>query len=312
MEQKKKNNLKQNKISYYWRVKEPDKKLEEDNNIEISQKHDDPIQNEHNQEVLRSSSSVIPLESLSCLGSLSSLDNIEKQKERGNEEEYRLQFDGGSRGNPGPSGSGTVIYNNKNEIIWSNSSFYHHQTNNYAEYMGLIKGLEKAVEMGIKRLRVEGDSQLVIQQVQGNFKCKHPNILPLYQRARELKNRIESIQFAHIYRHLNKVADALANCGMDKGFNEKQLEDRNKKERLVQIKKRRRSRKNKKIIVSTANTNVISSLGNNVISSIKSAEKENKVENRLSENKDKQEKIVKKRRRIRKKKTNVKDEIIIN
>jgi ribonuclease HI len=293
MEEKKKNNLKQNTISYYWKVKDPEK-VNENNSL--------------------SDSLSSPVNSLSSPVILGGLEDIEKQKEIGLEEEYRLQFDGGSRGNPGPSGSGTVIYNNKNEIIWSNSSFYHHQTNNYAEYMGLIKGLEKAVEMGIKRLKVEGDSQLVIQQVQGNFKCKHPNILPLYQTARELKNRIQSIQFAHIYRHLNKVADALANCGMDKGFNKKQLEDRNKKERLVQLKKKRRSQKNKKTNVANANTNAnvananananANAVQNNMNISIKPIEKENKMNNESKENK---EKVIKKRRRrvIRKSKVEV-------
>ena len=97
------------------------------------------------------------------------------------EEEYLLQFDGCSKGNPGKAGSGAVIYKNKNEI-WGKSLFIGDKnTNNEAEYIGLIIGLEEATNMGIKKLYVEGDSLLVIKQMKGEYKVKAENLYKLYE-----------------------------------------------------------------------------------------------------------------------------------
>ena len=131
--------------------------------------------------------------------------------------DYKLQFDGGSRGNPGPSGSGAVIYF-KGEEIWSNYLFLgQKQTNNYAEYSGLIMGLEYALKMNITCLLVEGDSLLVINQLTNKYKCKSDNLLPLYTKAIELSKQFESIEFNHILRNQNKRADELSNNAMDCG-----------------------------------------------------------------------------------------------
>lgn len=128
--------------------------------------------------------------------------------------EYLLQFDGGSRGNPGTAGSGAVLYR-QGEEIWCDATYVGRQTNNYAEYNGLLMGLEYAKEQNIRRLRIEGDSLLVIQQMTGKFQCKSLNLLPLYQRAKELEKEFEHITYHHIYRSHNKRADALSNIGMD-------------------------------------------------------------------------------------------------
>ena len=123
---------------------------------------------------------------------------------------YVLFFDGCSKGNPGIAGSGAVIYKD-NEEIWSKSEFLDKQTNNYAEYKGLIAGLEYAVEKEIKSLIVKGDSMLVIKQMCGVYKVKSENLVDLYERALELKNQFESIEFIHVYREENVRADELAN-----------------------------------------------------------------------------------------------------
>ena len=124
---------------------------------------------------------------------------------------YTLFFDGCSKGNPGKAGAGAVLYNNDTEV-WCRAHYIgDKQTNNYAEYMGLIIGLEEAVKQNIKSLIVKGDSLLVIRQMKGEYKVKSENILELYKTAEQLAKRISTIEFIHVYRKNNKRADALSN-----------------------------------------------------------------------------------------------------
>lgn len=129
--------------------------------------------------------------------------------------EYTLMFDGGSRGNPGICGSGLVLYENDIIIAQDSRVVSSNNTNNYAEYMALINGLIKAKSLNIKHLLVKGDSQLVINQVTGKYKVNSDNLKPLYKDAIALINYFDIITFEHIKRHLNKVADKLANDAMD-------------------------------------------------------------------------------------------------
>ena len=132
--------------------------------------------------------------------------------------DYVLRFDGGSRGNPGPSGCGAVIYHNNDEI-WSDYLFLGtKQTNNYAEYMGLIIGLEQALKMNIEEISVEGDSLLVINQLTNKFKCKSANLIELNEKASNLSKLFKNIQFNHILRNKNKRADELSNIAMNNGM----------------------------------------------------------------------------------------------
>ena len=128
---------------------------------------------------------------------------------------YKLQFDGCSKGNPGLAGSGSVIYNDKNEEIWHNSTFIGDKyTNNYAEYMGLIIGLKQAVTQNITHLLVEGDSMLVIKQMLGQYKVKSSSLVSLYNEAKQLEHHFTSISYSHIYREHNKRADELSNIAL--------------------------------------------------------------------------------------------------
>ena len=131
---------------------------------------------------------------------------------------YKLFFDGCSKGNPGLAGAGAVIYNDLNKEIWSKSSFVgKKETNNVAEYSGLILGLEEAIRISsIKHLIVKGDSKLVIEQMKGKYKVNSPNLLQLYKKAKDLllKGNFESIDFIHVYRNENKRADELSNLGL--------------------------------------------------------------------------------------------------
>ena len=125
--------------------------------------------------------------------------------------EYRLQFDGCSKKNPGLAGAGAVIYKYSKEI-WSGYLFVGtNATNNYAEYSGLIIGLEKAVELNIKTLHVEGDSLLVINQMTGKYKCNSQNLIDQHNKAKELAAKFDIINFVHIFRNKNARADELSN-----------------------------------------------------------------------------------------------------
>jgi len=125
--------------------------------------------------------------------------------------EYTLFFDGCSKGNPGKAGAGAVLYKNNIEI-WNKTHFIgEKQTNNYAEYMGLIIGLEEVVKQKVSSLVVKGDSLLVIRQMKGEYKVNSPNISELYKTALNLTKFITKIEFIHVYRKDNKRADALSN-----------------------------------------------------------------------------------------------------
>ena len=125
--------------------------------------------------------------------------------------EYKMQFDGCSKKNPGLAGAGAVIYKYGKEI-WSGKLFVGtNATNNCAEYSGLILGLQEAIELNIKTLHVEGDSLLVINQMTGKYKCNSPNLIELHKKAIELIAKFDNINFVHIFRNKNVRADELSN-----------------------------------------------------------------------------------------------------
>jgi probable phosphoglycerate mutase len=126
--------------------------------------------------------------------------------------------DGGSRGNPGPSGYGAVIEDAKGRVLAELSEFVGIQTNNFAEYSGLLGVLRWAIEHGTKRLRVISDSELMVKQMQGKYAVKSPILRPLFEEARRLSRRLESFEMRHTLRGGNKTADRLANEAMDRGM----------------------------------------------------------------------------------------------
>ncbi len=131
----------------------------------------------------------------------------------------QLYFDGCSKGNPGRAGAGAVIYKNNKDLTSINELYSHSkfvgekETNNVAEYTGLIIGLKDALQLNIHHLDVNGDSQLVIRQMQGKYGVKSPSLLKLYQEAKTLERQFDSITYHHVYRKDNKKADSLANIG---------------------------------------------------------------------------------------------------
>jgi len=131
---------------------------------------------------------------------------------------FTAHCDGGSRGNPGPSGYGAVVEDAQGRTVARLSEFLGIQTNNYAEYSGLLAVLRWAVEHGAKRLRVVSDSELMVKQMQGKYKVASPVLRPLYEEARKMAGHIEGFEIQHTLRGGNKEADALANEAMDKGM----------------------------------------------------------------------------------------------
>jgi len=139
---------------------------------------------------------------------------LEGQERLEEEYNYTMFFDGCSKGNPGIAGAGAVLYKNSAEI-WAKSLFVgEKETNNVAEYNGLILGLEEAIRQNINNIEVKGDSELVIKQMRGEYKVKSPNMLPLYQKAKALERKFDKITFFHVYRSENSRADELSNQGL--------------------------------------------------------------------------------------------------
>jgi ribonuclease HI len=130
------------------------------------------------------------------------------------EDKYTLYFDGACKGNPGIAGAGAVIYDSNKKELWSSSIFVGiNETNNTAEYNGLIMGLAQAVEMKINNLIVKGDSELIVKQMKEEYKVSAANLKYLYNNAKKLEKQITNICYKHIYREKNTVADRLANEG---------------------------------------------------------------------------------------------------
>src|SRR5271168_4910870 len=126
--------------------------------------------------------------------------------------------DGGARGNPGPSGYGVVIQDEAGKKVASLSEYLGHQTNNFAEYQGLIAALEYAVANGHKALKVISDSELLVRQIKGIYKVKNAALQDLHGRAKELIAKLEWFSVGHVLRGHNEEADGLANAAMDKGM----------------------------------------------------------------------------------------------
>jgi ribonuclease HI len=127
----------------------------------------------------------------------------------------RLFTDGAARGNPGPAGAGAVIVSAEGHVVAKIGKFLGDNTNNYAEYMGLILGLRRAKAMGIKELDVFADSELVVKQLAGEYQVKAENLRPLYEEARQLLTGFAAIAVSHIPREQNGAADEMSNRAID-------------------------------------------------------------------------------------------------
>jgi ribonuclease HI len=137
-------------------------------------------------------------------------------KTSGMKETVTLEFDGGSRGNPGPAGVGVVVRAADGTPLATLGRFIGRATNNVAEYTALITALQEAKKLGAKSVVVRGDSELIIRQMLGQYRVKSPDLIPLYEEARHLYHQFDHATITHNLRHKNELADRLANMAMDR------------------------------------------------------------------------------------------------
>ena len=124
-------------------------------------------------------------------------------------------IDGGARGNPGPAGYGVRIESEDGSVIDELHGALGVATNNVAEYNGLLAALRWAVDHGTRNLRIRSDSELLVKQMLGQYKVKHPGLQPLAAQARVLVMQLDRVSFEHVRREQNAEADRLSNVGMD-------------------------------------------------------------------------------------------------
>ncbi len=129
-----------------------------------------------------------------------------------------LKTDGGSRGNPGPSGAGWVLFDSSGKVVATGNEFLGKRTNNEAEYAAVLLGLQAALELGYTEVDLRLDSELLVKQIKGIYRVKKAHLKPLYQQACTLLKKFDSSTLEHIYRDQNKEADEQANIAMDRGF----------------------------------------------------------------------------------------------
>jgi ribonuclease HI len=130
---------------------------------------------------------------------------------------HTAHVDGGARGNPGPAGYGVSIQDASGNPVAELSDYLGHRTNNYAEYQGLIAALRYATENHIKALKVVSDSELMVRQMKGIYKVRHPELRKLHEEAQQLVRQLEHFEIRHALREHNQIADRLANDAMDRG-----------------------------------------------------------------------------------------------
>jgi ribonuclease HI len=127
-----------------------------------------------------------------------------------------IHIDGGSRGNPGPAAAGVVIQTDDGVTVHEAGYFLGRMTNNVAEYSGLLRALELAVEHKAQRVRVYSDSQLMVRQITGEYRVKSEDLKPLFEKAQELLLQLPAWEIQHVRREKNKRADELVNLALDR------------------------------------------------------------------------------------------------
>ena len=127
----------------------------------------------------------------------------------------RVYSDGAARGNPGQSGAGAVLVEASGQVVDRLGKYLGVQTNNYAEYMGLLIGLRRARELGVREVEVFADSELMIRQLGGRYQVKSPSLRPLYEEALKLLNEFSRVKLVHVPREMNSAADEMSNRAID-------------------------------------------------------------------------------------------------
>lgn len=128
---------------------------------------------------------------------------------------YKLFTDGGSRGNPGKAAIGYFLFDKEDKLVDFGGEYIGENTNNNAEYNGLIAGLKLAKKNDVKEINCNLDSELVVKQLNGEYKVKHPDMQTLFAKVEELKKNFTEIKFTHVRREFNKHADKMVNTILD-------------------------------------------------------------------------------------------------
>ena len=127
----------------------------------------------------------------------------------------RLSTDGGARGNPGPAAYGYVLEDEEGNVLAAHGERIGIATNNVAEYSALIAGLEKAIELGLDEVEVVSDSELMVKQMRGEYRVKNEALRELYDEATALARRLRTVEYRHVKRAHNELADKLVNDALD-------------------------------------------------------------------------------------------------
>jgi len=136
---------------------------------------------------------------------------------------WLVMVDGAARGNPGHAGCGAVILDGNGKVVKELSRYLGHATNNVAEYEGLLMGLEALLQLKKKRICVQSDSQLLVRQLNGEYRVKDEKLKTLFEKAIALLRQFEAYRILHVPRELNKLADRLANKGIDDAIKKSSL-----------------------------------------------------------------------------------------
>ena len=127
----------------------------------------------------------------------------------------RLSTDGGARGNPGPAAYGYVLEAEDGHVLAAHGEAIGHATNNVAEYSGLVAGMAKAAELGVRELEVVSDSELLVKQMRGEYKVKNDALRLLWEEANDLERRFARVRYMAVRRAHNELADRLVNEALD-------------------------------------------------------------------------------------------------
>jgi ribonuclease H / adenosylcobalamin/alpha-ribazole phosphatase len=127
----------------------------------------------------------------------------------------RLSTDGGARGNPGPAAFGYVLETEDGHVLAAHGEAIGRATNNVAEYRGLVAGMEKATELGVDELEVVSDSELLVKQMQGEYRVKNEALRALWEDANDLERRFRRVRYTAVRRAHNELADRLVNEALD-------------------------------------------------------------------------------------------------
>jgi ribonuclease HI len=127
----------------------------------------------------------------------------------------KLSTDGGARGNPGPAAYGFVLEAEDGEVLAAEGHAIGRATNNVAEYSGLVAGLRRAIELGVRDLELVSDSELMVKQMRGEYRVKNEALRGLYDEAGRLARELGTVEYRHVKRAHNELADRLVNEALD-------------------------------------------------------------------------------------------------